>query len=246
MYRIFKSRYATLCRYGNSEPNPLTESKFHSLAVKCTVKGEKEKVKMRRRAKKEEDEEVEAVLEAAEAMMLLQLTTDSHLTRGGSDSLSADLSRRFNALKAPPSTNPTPSPALTGPDAGEKAIPDEEMKRVLGDGLSARFAALKAASSSSAGDSSGLDLRKRGEDDSSDDGDVDEEGVSKKEVEKLMQWARDAARLDPSPPSDDDEDGKQLDVKEYGSSDSDGELRKKKSSGKDSEKKKKKKKKLWF
>jgi hypothetical protein len=67
---------------------------------------------------------------------------------------------------------------------------EEELKAVLGDDLSTRFAALKASSSSSSfiiAASASL-----------------HDAVADDEVEKLIRWAKDAARLDSSPPSDDD------------------------------------------
>ncbi|CAJ1933010.1 unnamed protein product [Sphenostylis stenocarpa] len=59
--------------------------------------------------------------------------------------------------------------------------------------LSARFGALKAKSSRSISNSNSYKEEEESEDD------------EETQVQKLIQWAKDAARLNPSPPSDDDD-----------------------------------------
>ncbi|KAK8529696.1 hypothetical protein V6N13_102599 [Hibiscus sabdariffa] len=175
---------------------------------------------------------VEQLLQAAQDEMLLEISVDSHMSRVAPDYLDPDLSRRFQALRSRPSSSrsqqkkqpsaPAPAPELPPPqplkpqseqkEDGERLEQkpkvvvadnvDEELKAVLGDDLSARFAALKASLSSSSSNPTAsitnevrIGLEKS-------DGEDDEED----EVERVIQWAKDAARLDPSPASDDDDD----------------------------------------
>ncbi|XP_030522612.1 nucleolin [Rhodamnia argentea] len=173
-------------------------------------------------------DEVDELLRAAQDDVLLKLSLNSHIARSSSDDVDPDLTRRFHALKSRPSAPAAPShpqpPPRPPASASASSSPsprqvDAELKAVLGDDLSARFAALRGSlyssspspSSSSSADAAvtvgpsaaadGRDrldtgeLKGRGEDD------LKEED----EVEKLIQWAIDAARLDPSPPSDDDD-----------------------------------------
>ncbi|KAK8519021.1 hypothetical protein V6N13_017730 [Hibiscus sabdariffa] len=179
---------------------------------------------------------VEQLLQAAQDEMLLEISVDSHMSRVAPDYLDPDLSRRFQALRSRPSSSrsqqkkqppapapaPAPAPELPPPQPlkpqpeqkedeerkGQKSKVvvadnvDEELKAVLGDDLSARFAALKASLSSSSSNPAASitnEVRIRLE---KSDGEDDEED----EVERVIQWAKDAARLDPSPASDDDDD----------------------------------------
>lgn len=155
-------------------------------------------------SKSDQSNEVEKLLEAAHDEMLLKLSVDSHIASISSNYLDADLDRRFQALRSRPSVprqsksqSATPSQYQTRRNVSV----DDELKSSLGDDLSARFAALKASSSSSANDDNkydGVDVGPK-----IPDGDVDH---GEDEVEKIIRWAKDAARLDPSPPSDDDDD----------------------------------------
>ncbi|GMY18592.1 46 kDa FK506-binding nuclear protein [Fagus crenata] len=140
--------------------------------------------------------EVEQLLQAAQDELVLNLSINSHMSRVSPNYIDSDLDRRFQALKK----------------SGSSVVPQEssnnkELKAVMGDDLSARFAALKGSSSSSSSSSStpGVGVVPNnilsGDGDGDGDGDEDEED----EVEKLIRWAKDAARLDPSPPSDDDD-----------------------------------------
>ncbi|KAK4748755.1 hypothetical protein SAY87_015341 [Trapa incisa] len=163
-------------------------------------------------------DEVEQLLQAAQDDVLLKLSVNSHhISRGSSDSLDPDLSRRFQALKARPSAPNPPPPHRPSPYPRG----NDELKDVLGDDLSARFAALRGSANHSSSSSplvvSSLNqaisepsvsrgLIEQGCGSANPDNDEDE-------VEKIIQWAKDAARLDPSPPSDeednkdDDDDG---------------------------------------
>ncbi|KAJ7954611.1 46 kDa FK506-binding nuclear protein-like isoform X2 [Quillaja saponaria] len=144
------------------------------------------------------NDEVEQLLQAAQDQLLLNLFVNSHtssrsslvsVSSSNNNFLNSDLDRRFQNLKS---------------------------KDALEDDLTARFAALQKSclistpksgsnSSSSIPDvavsNNGRDHYQIQEDDDDDDDDDEED-----EVEKLIQWAKDAARLDPSPPSDDSDD----------------------------------------
>lgn len=160
------------------------------------------------------NDEVEELLRAAEDAALLKLNANSHTIHGSSSDLHPDLHERFRALKsvskntkklnlltkkAPP---PSPVAAKVEGDEGE-------------DDLFARFASLKASvpkpsiapssvdtetSCSSLGNASKV----LGGVDNIDDEDEDE-------VEKVIRWAKDAARLDPSTSSDEDNNTKEDD-----------------------------------
>lgn len=174
-------------------------------------------------SKSDQSNEVEKLLEAAHDEMLLKLSVDSHIASIPSNYLDADLDRRFQALRSRPSVprqsksqSATPSQSQTRRNVSV----DDELKSSLGDDLSARFAALKASSSSSssANDDNkydGVDVGPK-----IPDGDVDH---GEDEVEKIIRWAKDAARLDPSPPSDDDDDDKDSDRDTDSDSDGDEE-----------------------
>lgn len=154
--------------------------------------------RMRKGSEEEEErkinrDEVEELIQAAQDQLLLQLHVNSHIASASVSSssetyLDSDLERRFEALKSRRSTVAS-------------AREDHESKAAFGDDLSARFAALKARSNPSSS-STPADAKQTplvpavsvAEDENEDD-----------EVERLIQWAKDAARLDPSPPSDDDE-----------------------------------------
>lgn len=170
-------------------------------------------------SKSDQSNEVEKLLEAAHDEMLLKLSVDSHIASISSNYLDADLDRRFQALRSRPSVprqsksqSATPSQSQTRRNVSV----DDELKSSVGDDLSARFAALKASSSSSSANDDnkydGVDVGPK-----IPDGDVDD---GEDEVEKIIRWAKDAARLDPSPPSDDD-DGKDSDRDTDSDSDSD-------------------------
>ncbi|CAO2205731.1 unnamed protein product [Urochloa humidicola] len=143
-----------------------------------------------------EEAEVEALLRAAQDAVLLKLQASSHLISSTSvpapspaapldgaaaaaDPLEDDLARRFDALKSRASAAPAAKPAGAGAAAAGASGMDE---------LEARFAALKGVT---AAGGSEKDARVRLEDlggESSED--------EESEVDKVMRWAMDAARLD--------------------------------------------------
>ncbi|XP_028762042.1 uncharacterized protein LOC114720555 [Neltuma alba] len=138
-------------------------------------------------------DEVEELLRAAQDELLLKLSLDSHIASSASSvsasassslTLDADLERRFQALKS--------SKSSVG-----IASEDRESKPALGDDLFARFDVLKVNSNPS--------LKQTPAFPSAEEEDEDEDD----QVEKLIQWAKDAARLDPSASSDDDDDEQQ-------------------------------------
>ncbi|EPS72474.1 hypothetical protein M569_02287, partial [Genlisea aurea] len=130
----------------------------------------------RRRAS--DEDEVEQLIKAAQDEVLLKLNVDTHMVRP-SASIDPDLDRRFHALKK--SQKPTSSTART----------DDEFdnKRPSGGDALARFAALSMGSNDS--------INQPETDEGSDDEDD--------EVERVLRWAFDAARLDPSPPDEFDD-----------------------------------------
>ncbi|XP_023745792.1 uncharacterized protein LOC111893948 [Lactuca sativa] len=148
-------------------------------------------------------DEVEELLKLTEDDLLLNLTVNSHIkskSKSQSNSkfdllpesshtnaIDPDLDRRLQALRAKPSKS-IPKEAITA---------DHEDF----DNLLARFAALKAPSkaTSTSNSTQGNAVK--------DDilGIVDDED-EEDEVSKIINWAIDAARLDPSPSSDIDED----------------------------------------
>ncbi|CAK8560482.1 unnamed protein product [Lathyrus sativus] len=145
----------------------------------------------KRTAKKEEDE-VEQMLRAAQDEILLNLSLNSHLSRPSPSSstilrpnpdpdLDLDLDRRFQALKVNSKSQQPLDP-------------------------STRFDALKAklhhpVNANDVVSASEPPFQYEESDEE------DEEA----QIQKLIEWAKDAARLDPSPPSpavsDDEDDG---------------------------------------
>ncbi|KAJ6420363.1 hypothetical protein OIU84_030303 [Salix udensis] len=142
-------------------------------------------------AKNEEEDPVDQLLQSAQDELLLKLSVDSHMSRVSPDYLLSDLDRRFQALKSRPTTTTIQSSTIIS-----KPRPSRSQDDVDPDDLFGRFAALKApnntTSSSIVSCHSGLDQ-----------GDV---GDEEDEVEKIIRWAKDSARLDHSPLSDEDED----------------------------------------
>lgn len=139
-----------------------------------------------------EEAEVEALLRAAQDAVLLKLQANSHLVSSASASASAptaplddadaeaapdplddDLARRFDALKSRAAAAPKQKPAGAGAAAGGM------------DELEARFAALKGAAGPE--EEARVRLEDLGGESEEDEAD---------EVDKMMRWAMDAARLD--------------------------------------------------
>ncbi|XP_031099380.1 nucleosome assembly protein 1;2 [Ipomoea triloba] len=177
----------------------------------------------------ESADEVEELLRAAEDETLLRLSINSHTARGSSAQfIDADLDRRFQALKSRPKTSAVPNkpqkkPAPTAssrPDdvQGPKKVADGDLDGA--DDLFARFTALKSSLPSYSSSSGSVNDPGRAKLESGEEEDEDDE------VEKLMKWAIDAARLDPSPPSDTDDDDVHDDSDEEEDEDSDGAKRK--------------------
>ena len=157
--------------------------------------------------KKEKDkseDEVEQLLQAAQDQILLNLSLNSHIAHRAppspppsskkgpnhnDDDINLDLERRFQVLKTKP------------PATSTQHHNDQELRSVLGDDLSARFAALKAKSSSTTNIALGPTATAASKVLYEEESEGEEE-----QVQKLIEWAKDAARLDPSPPSDEDDD----------------------------------------
>lgn len=148
------------------------------------------------------DDEVDELLRAAQDDVLIKLSLNSHIAHlGTSSSIDPDLDSRFQALKACQSKSK--SSKLDASQVGivsEKKNPEKVLRAVdESDDLFARFAALKGSSlpshPSSAADVGGRDEVQQLANDGGED-----------EVEKVIKWAIDAARLDPSPPSDSDKE----------------------------------------
>ena len=158
------------------------------------------------------DDDVESLLRAAEDEVLLNLSVNSHMARGVSQSsyIDPDLDRRFQALKSTntkAASQPPLPPKATTDDRKAKDEKSVYVSSNIGedaDDLFARFAALKTSVPSSSSSSS---LNKPNCSDEKSDGRTTAgDEVDEDEVQKLIQWAIDAARLDPSPPTDTDDD----------------------------------------
>ncbi|KAJ9536510.1 hypothetical protein OSB04_un000304 [Centaurea solstitialis] len=163
-------------------------------------------------------DEVEKLLTLTQDDLLLKLTVNSHTnskfdfipeSSHNNNAIHPDLDRRFQALRSKPNPNPNPKAEIKPGD-------HEDI-----DNLLARFAALKApANATSTSSSSNQQHGKVTKDDSFG---VDfEEDDEEDEVSKIINWAIDAARLDPSPSSDiDDDDDKDDDDDDDDDDDSD-------------------------
>ncbi|PKI48387.1 hypothetical protein CRG98_031240 [Punica granatum] len=125
--------------------------------------------------------------------------------------------RHFEAFKSP---RPTPSFSRPKPSPPLPQVDDDELKAILGDDHSPRFVALGGSlypslSSSSSHFVASANLVPSGTSFACDGRDLDPScsnpNNEEDEVEKIIQWAKDATRLDPSLPfdeesRDDDED----------------------------------------
>ncbi|XP_073129817.1 uncharacterized protein [Henckelia pumila] len=143
-----------------------------------------------------EDDEVERLLRAAQDDVLLKLSLDSHTTRAAAHSIDPDLDRRYQALKAHRNPNSTSTSATAAAAASEARIDGSKDE----DDLLARFSALKKSIPSHNNDNESQITSKEESDDDDDD-----------EVEKVIKWAVDAARLDPSCTTSDDETDNETD-----------------------------------
>ncbi|KAI9168810.1 hypothetical protein LWI28_002283 [Acer negundo] len=158
----------------------------------------------KKKSDKSEEDEVDQLLQAAQDEMLLKLSVGSHIAHLSSNQLDSNLDRRYQALKSiPPSSTNSSSSSSSKPKS--PPVVDDDLKTVLGDDLSSRFAALKSSLAvSSASNNKDTNPKISDHDDADND--------SEDEVDKVIRWAMDAARLDPSPPSDDDDDDDDDDV----------------------------------
>ncbi|CAM8954782.1 unnamed protein product [Rhodiola kirilowii] len=156
----------------------------------------------RRSNRKAEDrtiDDVEELLKATEDELLLDLSVGSHMSKVAPSYIDSDLNRRFQALKKPSSASVSSSsskPMISkSTPPPQKSVSEKSIDCGSdGDDLLARFAALKGSRHSSAIAVGGIEeLGQRNQ-----VGDSDE-------VERIIQWAKDAARLDPSPPTDSDD-----------------------------------------
>ncbi|KAK4738503.1 hypothetical protein R3W88_002200 [Solanum pinnatisectum] len=156
---------------------------------------------MSSRNKKSQSEEVEELLRAAEDDVSLKLNLNSHMARGSSTQfIDPDLDQRFQALRSKQTPQKKPI-SQKGLDNQATLTTDES------DDLLTRFAALKSSLPAYSSASSSAKQHAMVEDDDDD------------EVEKVIKWAIDAARLDPSPPSgtdDDDDDNNTTDEEDEG------------------------------
>ncbi|KAL0727124.1 hypothetical protein Bca4012_023217 [Brassica carinata] len=138
---------------------------------------------------KEEDDEVEQLLQAAQDEMILKLSVNSHASRSKPDYLDPDLHSRFLALR---SNKPSQQKKKTmTKEQKRRPISPPKSKDVeeTPDDLMLRFAALKSTLPSSSSSSSvPPSVLRPGE-----IGDVADELGEDDEVEKLIQWAIDAA-----------------------------------------------------
>ncbi|XP_059278817.1 uncharacterized protein LOC132032997 [Lycium ferocissimum] len=157
------------------------------------------------RGKKTESEEVEELLRAAEDDVSLKLSLNSHMARGSSTQfIDPQLDQRFQALRSKKTPKKTP---ISQQGIGLVKQPPSASTAMDSDDLFTRFAALKSSLPAYSSASSSAVEKEEGDDDD--------------EVEKVIKWAIDAARLDPSPPSetDDDNDESSTDVEDENSDD---------------------------
>lgn len=147
-------------------------------------------------------DEVDELLRSAQDDMLLKLSIHSHIMQSGpfaqtsSSTIDPDLDRRFGALKSKPKPKLSTSITRTEIDKknGERVVDDFDERAIF-----ARFAALKDSLLAQSSSSSSV-----GVDEKINNGEKYDSADEEDEVQKLINWATDAARLDPSPPSDAD------------------------------------------
>lgn len=157
------------------------------------------------------NDEVEELLRAAEDAALLKLNLNSHTVHASPSDLHPDLDQRFRALKSGSKSAAKPETSTKRMPPPQTGIVKEELEE---DDLFVRFSALKASlpnssvSSSSVGANTSAarlvqDVSKLGGGGLVGEGNIDDEDED--EVDKVIRWAMDAARLDPSLSSDDDD-----------------------------------------
>ncbi|KAI3791023.1 hypothetical protein L2E82_04558 [Cichorium intybus] len=146
-------------------------------------------------------DEVEELLKLTEDDLLLKLSVNSHIKSKSkskfdflpesshTNAIDPDLDRRLQALRSKPS-KPNPKEAITADN--------EDI-----DNLFARFSALKAPSKATA--TSNSTAEQHGDAVKDDTLGIVDDEEEEDEVSKIINWAIDAARLDPSPSSDIDD-----------------------------------------
>ncbi|XP_021766376.1 transcription elongation factor SPT5-like isoform X2 [Chenopodium quinoa] len=189
---------------------------------------------------KDVNDEVEELLRAAEDAALLKINLNSHTIHASPSDLHPELEQRFRDLK-------TGSKSKTKKESVTRKTPPTQSadvnNQVEEDDLLARFAALKASlpkpSPSASSSFVGVGTLDASVEDKLAGGSLDSKAViddeEEDEVEKVIRWAMDAARLDPSPSSDDEEledDTQGDDSDDNEASDEDVESSKKKPKGK--------------
>ncbi|XP_054824808.1 uncharacterized protein LOC129322524 [Prosopis cineraria] len=137
---------------------------------------------MRKNETEKNRDEVEELLRAAQDELLLKLSLDSHIASSSS-------------ISAPSSTT-----LDVDLERRFQALKSSQSSW-KGDDLFTRFDALKVKSNPS--------LKQASLDPSTGEEDEDEDEDEDDQVEKLIQWAKDAARLEPSASSDDDDSEQQ-------------------------------------
>ncbi|GMG98927.1 hypothetical protein Nepgr_000767 [Nepenthes gracilis] len=175
------------------------------------------------------NDEVEEMLREAEDAVLLKLNLNSHMAHARLSDLHPDLDRRFQALRSGSAPTRKPEISKISSDAEKMTQQTSAVGGERDDDLFARFAALRASVpkpsivASSSVDSDQTD-RCEQVDKLIADGNILSKGNSANdeddEVEEIIRWAMDAARLDPSPSFDNDNE---LDDDLSDDSDNDGE-----------------------
>ncbi|XP_021724425.1 histone acetyltransferase KAT6A-like [Chenopodium quinoa] len=189
---------------------------------------------------KDVNDEVEELLRAAEDAALLKINLNSHTVHASPSDLHPDLEQRFRDLKMG-SKSKTKKESVTRKTPPPQSA--EVNKEIEEDELLARFAALKASlpkpSPSASSSFVGVETSDVSVEDKLAGGSLEGKAIidneEEDEVEKVIRWAMDAVRLDPSPSSDDEEledDTQDDDSDDNETSDEDVESSKKKPKGK--------------
>ncbi|GAA0155959.1 hypothetical protein LIER_13565 [Lithospermum erythrorhizon] len=135
------------------------------------------------------NDEVEELLQAAHEDVFLKMNVHSHMVHASSSQIiDPDLDQRFQALK---SNQNTQKHIPKNPSINKQSENHGGSDDLLG-----RFEALKKS----------LPFYENNGNLESFGGGGEEEEDEEDEVEKVIRWAKDAARLDPSPSSEDDND----------------------------------------
>ncbi|GAB4851969.1 hypothetical protein Ancab_016160 [Ancistrocladus abbreviatus] len=162
-------------------------------------------------------DEVEEMLREAEDAVMLKLNINSHLAHVCTSDLHPDLDRRFQALKSGSAPSKKPYASKTISSETGKMEQYVVLKEDEEQDLFARFAALKASTPKPSFAGSSLPSVRYNQEHGSDqvnkliaDSNTFTEcqyGNNDNEVQKVIMWAMDAARFDPSPSSDEEDCG---------------------------------------